>query len=686
MDNNQLKDNLFYIQKEIENKLNNDTFYKEINDFFYNHRTQYNIPIYLLNKVLSKIEDEYSEEIESEINKVIIVLIPNFFPLIIKTEDLNEGIYEDFKEEFFASINSIADRFGFAKNDCLGKITKWKKYFKEISYESLHHGFNIDDYVINDFKTKRKIKILISLIIDSQNEAERICKVEEESSILEKVKKRIRLFDAEQTRFLYNEPDEQKVITIQGLSGSGKTELLLHKIKRYFENENDSNMVLTCHNKVLANKLANRIEEFFDFMGVRNKNKWRDRIFVGNAWGGFYKKICEDNNIRFINFREENNFNKVCELTLKELSKKTLIKKYDYIFIDESQDLPDNFFKLCEKVAEKKVYIVGDIFQDIFGNKIKKVTEVDFTLRESYRTHPKTLMFSQAIGLGLMEDESKLIDCLKSEEWESCGYNITHLEGNNYKLKRESLAIFSDENIIDKSFELEKIENLEVVKSTLKDLIKNFNEDLPLGDIAIVVLFKNNQTTYKNINKIEQLLHSMNLPYNIAYENREHYKDKIFITNQNNVKGLEFPFVICISDKINFNNLTTTEIKFRNALYMTLSRSFLKTFWFTIEDIDYLEPIKEKSDNIIDNLELDIKIPDDCDDIKTRVLSIVESHEAISFREFLNQIYNELNLTTQQRKLSNELILKTPKFTTEEFQRLRDKNEIIEFIKTYVLI
>jgi len=41
----------------------------------------------------------------------------------------------------------------------------------------------------------------------------------------------------------------------------------------------------------------------------------------------------------------------------------------------------------------------------------------------------------------------------------------------------------------------------------------------------------------------------MNLPYSIAYENRKHYKDKIFITNQNNVKGLEFPFVICISDK-----------------------------------------------------------------------------------------------------------------------------------------
>ena len=78
-----------------------------------------------------------------------------------------------------------------------------------------------------------------------------------------KVKKRIKLFDAEQTRFLYNEPNK-KVITIQGLSGSGKTELLLHKIKRFYELNNNVKMALTCHNKVLANKLEKRIEDFFE--------------------------------------------------------------------------------------------------------------------------------------------------------------------------------------------------------------------------------------------------------------------------------------------------------------------------------------------------------------------------------------------------------------------------------------
>ena len=454
-----LKDNLFYIQKDIEFNLENNNFFRQIKKFFYSFREHNNIPVYIINKILSKIEDEYSEEIENELNKICVVLMPDYYPFIISDNNLNREIFEDFKEEFFASINSVADRFNFSKNDCLGKITKWKKFFKDITFNDLiDNNLSIEEFKINDFKEKRKVKILISLIIDSQNEAERICNLSEDSSILEKVKKRVRLFDAEQTRFLYNEPDDKKVITIQGLSGSGKTELLLHKIKRYFENQKQSKMVLTCYNKVLAKKLEDRIEDFFDFMGVRNKNKWRERIFIGNAWGGFYRKVCNDNNLKFLSFREESNFDKVCKYAIDELQNKKDIKKYDYIFVDESQDLPKNFFELCKLLAKEKVYIVGDIFQDIFGNKIKKITDVDFTLRESYRTHPKTLMFSQAIGLGLME-ENKLVDCLQPYEWESCGYQIENLKDNLYKLKRENLAIFSDEINIEEPFEINKFQD-----------------------------------------------------------------------------------------------------------------------------------------------------------------------------------------------------------------------------------
>jgi superfamily I DNA and RNA helicase len=682
------KDNLFYIQKDIEEKIMYNEFYKNVIEIFYDFRRKNNIPVYILNKVLSKIEDEYSEEIENELENVCVVLIPDYKPLIIKN-NLDSSLFEDFKEEFFASINSVADKFNFSKNDCLGKITKWKKFFQEIEFNDLNQSL-IDDFKVFDFKKKRKIKILISLIIDSQNEAERICNLNETDSILEKVKKRIRLFDAEQTRFLYNEPDNKKVITIQGLSGSGKTELLLHKIKRFFENQKNSEMVLTCHNKVLAKKLVDRIEDFFDFMGVRNKNKWRDRIYVGNSWGGFYKKICNENNIKFLSFREESDFNIVCKKAIKELENKQTYKKYDYIFIDESQDLPDNFFKLCEMLANKKVYIVGDIFQDIFGNKIKKITDVDFTLKESYRTHPKTLMFSQAIGLGLMEGEDKLIDCLQPDEWESCGYQVNKRYSHKFLLKRENLAIFSDEEFDIEPFEFYNFSTPLDLKQNLEKLIKSILEkypDLKLGDIAIVVLFKNNSTTYKVIDLIEEQLYELGLNYSVSYKTREYKEDRIFLTNQNNVKGLEFPFVICVSDKINFSQLTTEEIKFRNSLYMTLSRAFLQTYWFTMESKQYLYQIKDKSVNIINNLELEIVIPQNCDEIKTRVLHILESNsDSLSFKEFLNQIYDKLDLNQNQRKKANSLILDIPKFTSEEFQKNRNENEIREFIRNYILV
>ena len=88
---------------------------------------------------------------------------------------------------------------------------------------------------------------------------------------------------------------------------------------------------------------------------------------------------------------------------------------------------------------------------------------------------------------------------------------------------------------------------------------------------------------------------------------------------------------------------------------------------------------------IIENLELEITIPKNCDDIKTRILKILKSNETLSFREFLNKIYDKLELDQSQRKVANELILKTPKFNSDDFQKIRDENEIIEFINNYIL-
>ena len=59
--------------------------------------------------------------------------------------------------------------------------------------------------------------------------------------------------------------------------------------------------------------------------------------------------------------------------------------------------------------------------------------------------------------------------------------------------------------------------------------------------------------------------------YESRYKSRN--KDKVFISNQNNVKGLEFSFIIgIVLDEI------TQDIESRNTIYMLMTRSFLTSY------------------------------------------------------------------------------------------------------------
>jgi hypothetical protein len=101
---------------------------------------------------------------------------------------------------------------------------------------------------------------------------------------------------------------------------------------------------------------------------------------------------------------------------------------FDYILVDERQDFPDIFFKLCEKITQHKVYIAGDVFQDIFDNISDTELNVDIVLNRCYRTDPRTLMFAQAIEMGLFED--KKLNWLSDDYWQICGYTIKRKEEN----------------------------------------------------------------------------------------------------------------------------------------------------------------------------------------------------------------------------------------------------------------
>lgn len=211
---------------------------------------------------------------------------------------------------------------------------------------------------------QRKIDLLISLLIGSINNIEKIG-LSDPESLLEKVKQKIILFDGQQSRFIY-QTKEQDTITIQGMAGTGKTELLLHKLKDVYSSEKNSAIVFTCHNKVLANDMRVRIPRFFNFLKVDEQIEWDDRLHVFPSWGsasnpnsGLYSFLCKKYDLSFIRYSENHDFNAVCYEALQELNEQENFEPcFDYIFIDESQDFKEGFFELCKKVSKKTVYIV----------------------------------------------------------------------------------------------------------------------------------------------------------------------------------------------------------------------------------------------------------------------------------------------------------------------------------------
>lgn len=210
----------------------------------------------------------------------------------------------------------------------------------------------------------------------------------------------------------------------------------------------------TCHNVILADSLKKRVPEFFNFMKVEEQIQWEKRLWVMRSWGsygnpnsGVYSYICNHYNIPFSRFSYGNTFDSICKRALDELNQMEDFEAcFDYILIDESQDFSEGFFKLCEKVTRKCVYVAGDIFQDIFKDNPSMVVNPDFLLNKCYRTDPRTLMGAHAIGMGLFENTLGLrLRWLEDDQWEACGYDIKREKGEKYiELYRKPLKRFED--------------------------------------------------------------------------------------------------------------------------------------------------------------------------------------------------------------------------------------------------
>ena len=535
-----MENELFYTNLTQENGSKKNLiniFQKYSNDSF--------LQVFILNKPLS-IEEEY------DYNEGCFLLIPKFKIIFIDFKNNSTSSeFRNYIDDILDDLGYISDKFKF--KDQLKRPRYWKNdLINRIDYQEFENTKLeqiLEDHKLNNEKEKRDLEIIISLLTGSINDSERI-KGEIPNTILEKIKKKIIIFDGQQSRFLYQEP-KKKCIKIQGLAGTGKTELLLHKLKNIYLKDPNIKIAFTCYNKILHDTLNKRIPQFFDFMKVEEQIKWNEKLWCCRGWGskqnpniGLYSFICNYYNLNFYTYRENQNFSSVCQRAIDELEKKNYEPFFDYILVDESQDFPQSFFELCKKVTKNTVYLAGDIFQNIFNTEIE--SSFDFLLNKCYRTDPKTLMFAHALGMGLFEE--KRISWLSKTELEACGYSVKEEKGN-YILTRKPLKRFED-------LEIEKIKTIELIKTGVDQYmdkileivgeIKEKNPTVTPDDIVILFL-KNNSQNYEFAEKLKwRILNTFGWECNIGYETHKKVPNTLMLTNKNNIKGLEYPFVICL--------------------------------------------------------------------------------------------------------------------------------------------
>ncbi|MGP1559391.1 MAG: DEAD/DEAH box helicase [Prevotella intermedia] len=653
-----------------EHNEKNKTILSEITEYVEEHTDSI---VYIITAPLNR---KYTYTYESN---ALVILSPKKKIIFVNLGD-NEEEFEDYVEDFIEDIGNLSDNFEYKAQ--IGRPREWsKKVISKIDsskIKSIETLFNQNTLI--EGREQRIAELIITLLIGSINDIKAIG-VEQPETALEKIRKNILLFDADQTRFIYKDL-EQKMILIQGLSGTGKTELLLHKLKEIYVASDDSKIFFTCHNKALANSLRNRIPQFFNFMQVRKQIEWEKRLWVNRAWGtrndadsGLYTYLCHFYNAPFQPYNKltsyDSIFSKLIE-HIEDIPETDFIPALDYIIIDERQDFPDSFFELCGKVTKNKVYAAGDIFQDIFETSKESKIPVDISLNRCYRTDPRTLMFAHAVGMGLFE--IKKLNWLTDKQWKEIGYDIerTGDESCLIRLRREPIRRFGETEVAKES-------SIVIKDSTdCKDVIailaqiRNDYPDVRPHEIAII-LFGDTQNMYGYIDGLCPLI-TEKIGWQVVrgYEQKEIVEDKLYITNPNNVKGLEFPFVLCISPQIQY------DYRYRNILYTMVTRSFLKTF-ILLTNTDNIEPQLKGLDIINQYGYIETKEPskEEITEIKSTIIEF-RKEKPISYEKFITAIFQELDIYDLERRKKIEKSLENVNF--DKF----DKENTIKFIQSII--
>lgn len=412
--------------------------------------------------------------------------------------------------------------------------------------------------------------------------------------VANEIEKEISSFDEFQKKSYVNEiigPER-----IRGLAGSGKTVVLALKAAITHLRNPNATIVYTFYTKSLYQHIQRLITRFYRQYDDKDPD-W-EKLKIIHAWGsstnnGVYYEACNKNKISFLTFSDAsfrnkgNPFNYACSNALEN----EIFPIYDYIFIDEGQDFPESFIKLCLALCRGgKIVWAYDELQTIFQAKTPSIESIlkdseylglveDIILYKCYRNPREILVTAHAVGFGIYDEIVQMLD--EKEYWEDIGYKVIRgdfVKGDEMVIERplenslETISkYFAKEEIISaKSFK----EYGQEIHNCCDSIKKDIENGLLPEDILVIVVDDRNAKKY--LSDIHKVLAGYDIKCNNIHADKFAIKDfsmndRVTLSTVHKAKGNEAYSVYVLGiDALYSLNPT---IKERNIMFTAITRS-----------------------------------------------------------------------------------------------------------------
>ncbi|MCX7049784.1 MAG: ATP-binding domain-containing protein [Candidatus Sumerlaeota bacterium] len=414
---------------------------------------------------------------------------------------------------------------------------------------------------------------------------------------------------------------------IRGLAGSGKTVVLSMMAALTHLRYPDAKIAYTFYTKSLYQHIKRLITRFYRQFDDRDPD-WENGVHILHGWGGsstpgIYWEACESQGVPALTYRQASavatadKFDYACASLLSTTKINPI---YDYIMIDEGQDFPVSFVRLCHQLSTDGKFVLAydelqTIFQstapseaDIFGSEDgnpKASFEEDIVLHKCYRNPREIIVAAHALGFGIYSN--RIIQILENREhWEDLGYTVIEGEfkqGSQMKIERpegNSNTFLSKSGSFD---DIVKAESYMAGKDEIAAVVKSIQADIKCGllpeDILVVTVDDRNAKQY--LSDIECSLNNKGISCNNLHTDTfgicDFSKEKrVTLATVHKAKGNEAFMVYVVGvDSVMYNS----DARSRNMLFTAITRA---KGWVSLSGVGpYAEQCKKELSQVKKN-------------------------------------------------------------------------------------